>query len=68
MGGMQTKDNFLNYDEFIALADEWYYTGGDTFCRWSKHQFDDYTNVFGPITRNAAIDMFMDSDYTEDTQ
>ena len=49
----------LTYEEFIALAKENYSKGGDVAVEcWEKYQFDEYVEMFGPVTKTRALRMF----------
>ncbi len=49
----------LTYEEFIALAKENYNKGGDVAVEcWEKYQFDEYVEMFGPVTKTKAMQMF----------
>lgn len=49
----------LSYEEFIALAREHYSRGGDVAVEcWDKRVFDDYVEMFGPVTKTKALRMF----------
>lgn len=54
----------LTYEQFIALAQEWYKWGGDTFVEcWGRREFDEYVKQFGQITKTRAKKMFRDEYY-----
>ncbi|MCD7866759.1 MAG: hypothetical protein LUG62_00835 [Clostridiales bacterium] len=49
----------LSYEEFVELAKENYTRGGDVIVEcWAKYQFEDYVEMFGPVTRAKALKMF----------
>ena len=49
----------MPYEEFIALAKENYNKGGDVAVEcWEKYQFDEYVEMFGPVTKTKAMQMF----------
>ena len=49
----------LTYEEFIALAKENYNKGGDVAVEcWEKYQFDEYVEMFGPVTKTKTMQMF----------
>ena len=52
-------DKILTYDEFIALAKENYCKGGDSYYEcWGTSEFNEYVDMFGPITKRDALSMF----------
>ena len=52
----------LTYDEFIEYAKKHYERGGDGYVEcWDKREFDEYTELAGPITKSKALKMFRDS-------
>lgn len=57
----------LTYEEFIALAEENYYKGGDVIVEcWGHAEFDSYVEMFGAITKTEAMKMFRE--YKEEEQ
>lgn len=53
------KAKALTYNEFMDYAKAHYNKGGDGYYEcWGQRQFDDYVELFGPITKRRALDMF----------
>lgn len=51
----------LTYEELMKLALEYYDKGGDaTYECCNRKWFDEYTSMFGPITKRKALQMFRD--------
>ena len=49
----------LTYEELMALAKEHYNDGGDqTYECWDERAFNVYVEMFGPITKKKALEMF----------
>ena len=49
----------LTYEELMALAKEHYNRGGDaTYECWDEEQYKTYVEMFGPMTKKAALEMF----------
>lgn len=49
------KAKALTYDEFMDYAKAHYNKGGDGYYEcWGQRQFDDYVELFGPITKRRA--------------
>lgn len=56
---MKTNKNALTYEQFMALAKEYYTRGGDGYYEcWEKKEFDYYVSNFGIITKKKALSMF----------
>ena len=54
-----TEKEELTYKEFIELAEANYYNGGDQYVEcWDEKIFDSYVDMFGPVTREKARNMF----------
>lgn len=53
------KKKGLTYEEFISLAKENYSKGGDVAVEcWDRKTFGDYVELFGPVTKTNAMQMF----------
>lgn len=53
------KNTGLTYNEFMNLALANYTKGGEVFYEcWEEYQFNDYVNMFGPVTKRVAMQMF----------
>ena len=49
----------LTYEELMQLAKEHYNEGGDaTYECWDESAFNEYVEMFGPMTKKAALEMF----------
>lgn len=49
----------LSYKEFIDYAMDHYEKGGDTFVEcWEEREFNEYVEMFGPVTKRDALKMF----------
>ena len=54
-----TRAKGLTYEEFIALAKENYNKGGDVAVEcWDQKTFETYVEMFGPVTKTEARQMF----------
>lgn len=48
----------LTFKEFMAISQEHYYEGGDGFVEcWDEKTFNQYNDLFGIITKSAALKM-----------
>ena len=53
------KKTGLTYEELIALAHVHYDRGGDATVEcWGPEDYKIYCEMFGPMTRKAALGMF----------
>ena len=53
------KGKCLTYEELMDLAKQHYNEGGDqTYECWDKTTFNYYVELFGPMTKKRALDMF----------
>lgn len=53
------KAKTLNYNELIEYARQHYNKGGDAiFECWDEQTFLEYVELFGPITKRKALEMF----------
>lgn len=53
------EDKTLSYEEFISLAKKNYARGGDSVVEcWGKRDFEEYEELFGPMTKASAMEMF----------
>lgn len=51
--------NKMTYEEFMAYAKQHYNKGGDSFYEcWDERTFNEYTQLFGSITKRMALQMF----------
>ena len=49
----------MTYEEFMDYAKAHYCKGGDTVCEcWDRRDFNEYVELFGPMTKRAALEMF----------
>lgn len=56
---MKTKE--LTFEELMRLALKYYDQGGDGVAEcWDEEMFDNYVELFGPITKARALRMFKD--------
>ena len=54
-----SKNRGLTYEELMNLAKEHYNEGGDqTYECWDEKWFNLYVELFGPMTKKIALDMF----------
>lgn len=52
----------MTYEEFIEYAKKHYNKGGDGYVEcWDRKTYDEYVEMFGPITRTKARAMFKTS-------
>lgn len=60
----------LTFEQFIELAKKHYNRGGDSYVEcWDRTTFNDYVDMFEPITKRTALQMFRDNlDEEEDTR
>ena len=60
----------LTYEELMEYAKAHYNRGGDaTFECWDRHAFDEYVEMFGPITKRVALRMFrIDYEYEREAR
>ena len=53
------KARALTYEELMAYALKQYSKGGDAMYEcWDERTFSDYVEMFGPITKSRALEMF----------
>ena len=53
------KKNGLSYEEFIDLAEKHLHDGGaDVLECWDWNSFDAYTEMFGPMSKKGAMNIF----------
>ncbi len=51
----------LTYDELMAYARKHYNKGGDgVYECWDENTYNEYVEMFGPITKSKALAMFRD--------
>lgn len=49
----------MTYEELMKYAKAHYNKGGDAIYEcWEEYQFNDYVEMFGPITKSKALAMF----------
>lgn len=49
----------LTYRELVELAEEYYNRGGDAIVEcWTEEMFNNYVEMFEPITKEKALRMF----------
>lgn len=49
----------LNYEELIEYAKKYYEQGGDgVYECWDERTYNSYVEMFGPITKSKALQMF----------
>lgn len=55
-------DKTLTFEQFIELAKKHYHRGGDSFVEcWERTTFNAYVEMFEPITKRTALQMFRDN-------
>lgn len=53
------KAQTLTYEELIDYAKEHYTRGGDGIYEcWDRRTYNEYVELFGPITKRGALQMF----------
>lgn len=53
------KAKALTYEELMEYAKKHYNRGGDaTYECWDEKTFNEYVEMFGPITKRKALQMF----------
>lgn len=49
----------LSYEELMEYAKKYYNKGGDSIYEcWGRSEYDYYVSNFGPMTKEAAREMF----------
>lgn len=49
----------MNYEELMEYARQHYNKGGDAiFECWDESTFNEYVELFGPVTKRKALEMF----------